>query len=510
MEETIRFTDRFGQDTLPAICEEPELQTCVPVCSAGMYIGDWELTALMSCTKQSELWFANDPDDYLCVVKVSSRADNSEVIERIRLLDCPNLAQVLDCGWEGGFWYEVYPFYRGGCLHGKYEEDLIRKTILPGLISALAALHSIKIMHNDIKPQNIFWDEDRETVILGDFGCAAPANTRPAAFTPSYAALEILLRDGCSRASDWCSVGLTLAALVSGKPLLQTNSAGEAMLAWERGLRFQDASGKLKQLINGMIQSDPRKRLGPGAATKWCNEAAFGAEGRVSAREEDHHESITITFENPDWIAADIDTLLSGIVTHWDHSVFLFQQAKMDRFLSQFDKKWVDVCKKLRNLPSAEDALFRLTLELTGKRSFIWRGALCRNLLDLETVWEEENTGEEDTIAFLQRGHVVYYLRTCGAEPRQIAFAGRLQEVSRVNPEEAIIQLFAALHGNDGLSWGNAVFENIRDLIDWLGRHTDTLDNEVSSMFESKRFGAWFAYQGMEHVLDDIRRRTQS
>ena len=510
MEETIRLSGGYGPDTLPAVCEEPELQTCVPLCFAGMYIGDWKLTALMSYTPQSELWFAKDPGDFLCVVKISSRTDNSEVIERIRLLDCPNLAQILDCGWEEGYWYEVYPFYRGGCLHGKYEEDVIRHHILPGLISALEALHSIRIMHNDIKPANIFWDDERQTVILGDFGCAAPAQARPAAVTPSYAALELLLRDGCSRASDWCSVGLTLASLVTGEPLLKTDSADEALMAWERGLRFRGASVKFQQLVNGMIQSDPRKRLGPGAAQKWCNEAAFGAEGRVSAQGAQLREAITVSFENPDWIAADIDTLLSGIATHWDYSVFLFQQAKLDRFLSQFDKKWVDVCKKLRNLPSAEDALFRLTLELTGKRFFIWRGKICRSLLDLEMLWDEEESGEADAIAFLQRGHVVYYLRTCGAETKQIGFARRLEEVGRADPEEAILQLFAALHGNDGLHWGNAVFENLHDLVDWLGRHTDTLDQEVSSMFESKRFGAWFAYQGMEHVLEDIRRRTRA
>lgn len=509
MEETIRFDAGEGTDTIPALCAENQIQRRKPRMAEGMEAGEYRLLALMSVTAGSELWFGKDDFGDRCVVKITEDVKHIELIQKIRSLRCENLVPILDCGREGRYWYEVYPYYKNGCPEGILEEQVIKEAILPGLTKALECLHEAGIVHNDIKPENIFWDDSHSHILLGDYGCVTQMKERPGGYTPAYAAPELLLNDVSRRSSDWASVGLLLAKLADGRLLINAKSPGEARQIWEKGVFFSHASVTLKRLVNGMITTDPRKRLGPNAAKKWCGDAAFGGEERVAAHREAGQGPVTIAFENPPWIAADIDGLLKGIASHWDYGVFLFQQSRMDRFLAQFDKQWVNVCKAYRKLPNGEDALFRLTLDLTQNALFVWRGRLYHNLLEMEEAWEQDQRGEHDMIAFIQRGHVVFYLTKRGAAAEQIEFADRLQEASRIHPVEACAQLFQALRGNDGLSWGGVSFRDLDDVADWLWSNARNLDAEVDKLFQSKRFEAWMAYQGMEHVLEEIRRKCE-
>lgn len=509
MEETIRFDSQCIMDTIPLICVENQIQLRTPKMSSGTEIGEYELISLMSVTANSELWFSKDYFGDKCVVKIIDKVKNAELIQRIRSLQNSNLAQILDCGYINCYWYEVYPYYRNGNVKGIIDEEKIKTIVLPGLISALECLHETGIIHNDIKPENMYWNEDNSQILLGDFGCVTEMKERPKGITPAYAAPEILLNDVSRRASDWASVGLTLAKLVSGEILINTKSPREALNIWEKGVSFSGGSLTLQRLINGMITTEPRKRLGPNAAKKWCGDTTFGGEERISIHKETNQAPLVIAFENPTWVAADIDGLLSGIETHWEYAVFLFQQCKLDRFLAQFDKEWVNVCKKYRKLLDGDDALFRLTLDLSDNNRFVWRGKSYHNLLEMEEIWENGERGESDVMSFLQRGHVAFYLKKQGAVQEQIEFVNRLQVISRVHPFEACSQLFQALRGNDGMSWGDVTFNDLGDVVKWLKNSILTLDEEVAKMFKSKRFEAWLAYQGMENVMEEIRRKCE-
>ena len=299
MEETIRLSAGCAMDTIPAVCMENQVQLKKPKMTAGMEIGEYELVALMAVTASSELWFCKDYLGDRCVLKITDDLGQTELLQTIRTLTCENLVPVVDCGTFEAYWYEVYPFYKNGHLQGVLEESTIKSVVLPGLICALECLHGAGIIHNDIKPENIFWDDDRSRILLGDFGCATPAKNRPVGYTPAYAAPEILLNDVSRRSSDWASVGLLLAKLTNGELLINAKTPGEAMRIWEKGVRYTNPSFTLQQLVNGMIIADPRKRLGPNAAKKWCGDASFGGEERVAAARSKEHGPLTVAFENP-------------------------------------------------------------------------------------------------------------------------------------------------------------------------------------------------------------------
>lgn len=72
--------------------------------------------------------------------------------------------------------YYLMPYYRNGSLedlqrtHDFTEEILIKKVVLP-LCKALKTAHGAKVLHLDIKPENIMVDETGDAVLI-DFGVA--------------------------------------------------------------------------------------------------------------------------------------------------------------------------------------------------------------------------------------------------------------------------------------------------------------------------------------------------
>lgn len=499
----------IGQNTIPAICNSVSVQKRTPRLHKGKELGDFLLISLMAVTESSELWFAIDQYEERYVAKVTEHHPSRELLDQIRMLKCKNLAELIDYGSEDGLWYEIYPFYRNGWLSGALTEEEIKGKVLPGIINALDHLHKNGIIHNDIKPENIFWEDDKESVVIGDYGCAAFVKTYPAGYTLSYTAPEILMKGVCGRSSDWLSVGLTLAKLTEGSTLIKAKTVEEARRRWEQGVRFSGGSVRFQQLINGMLQIEPERRLGPNAAKKWCGNMGFGGEERIRSIKPMVKETITVSFENPPWIAADINGLLTGIETHWDHAVFLFQQGKLDRFLLQFDKNWGELCKNYRKEANGEAALFKLTLMLTSGRSFVWRGHTYCELLEMEDVWGKGGRWEKDVVTFLQCGLTLFYLEKKGADREQIEYVRRLQNLSRVHAFEACNQLFQALRGNDGLKWGSDTLFNLNDVVSFLMKKIPVLDEEIDKFFQDKRFEAWLAYQGVGDVLEEIRRKCE-
>ncbi len=508
--DTIPFNREKIIHTLPMKAYSAEVQSVKPGCSPGDTVGSWVLKALLRTTPSSELWYCIGSDGQKAVFKLCTQPTDPEVVSFLNKTECEELVPLLDTGIFGGKHYEVSPWYRNGCLEGSVTPGQLKEIILPSIIRALSELHSNGLVHNDIKPSNLYWNDECSAVLLGDFGNAARIKEHPRGVTFSYAAPEILLGDCGTRASDWASVGITMASLLMGNELIPASNRNAAIARWEKGIRYSGSDVGISQLINGMLQTDPRKRLGPNAAKKWCGDMSFGAEERTSVQGEKKENTISVSFIDPDMTAVDIESLLTCIEQHWDQAVFLFQQSGYDRFLSRFDRKWPELLRELRKQGNDEDGLFKLTFELMGYEGFIWRGIRCQQLLDLERSWSYSKKGEEDAAVFLQRGHASYVLEKKEAEQDRTKFVKELRNTCRQDSYEACSRFFQALRGDNGLRWGERNFSSLSDVTDWLYEESANLDEAVDRLFESKAFEAWFVYQGMENVMENIRRRCES
>ena len=103
------------------------------------------------------------------------------------------------------------------CFPEKVAKPLFRQ-----LVAAVGHMHERRILHRDVKPQNIIVAPDLSTLHLTDFNIAR-ALTSAASLTPTgtweYSAPEVMRGESPSEAQDIWGVGLCLCMMVAGNVL---------------------------------------------------------------------------------------------------------------------------------------------------------------------------------------------------------------------------------------------------------------------------------------------------
>lgn len=137
---------------------------------------------------------------------------------------------------------------------------------------ALTYMHSQGIVYRDLKPENILLDAEGH-VVLTDFGLCKEGLLNPTAKTntfcgtPEYLAPEILKKQPYSRAVDWWTLGAVLFEMLYGLPPFysrETPVMYDAIL--NKPLKLKpSATQKARTLLQGLLQKDPRDRLGSSA-----------------------------------------------------------------------------------------------------------------------------------------------------------------------------------------------------------------------------------------------------
>lgn len=171
------------------------------------------------------------------VIKVlhKSLAQDPEMRERFRReaeaaarLVHPYICAIADMGTAGDIEFLVMPYYAGGSL-----ADLLsrQRRVPPGTAAAIATqvacaldyAHRRGVVHRDIKPDNILFDEDNN-VALTDFGIATArfhgrlTAAGRAMGTPHYMSPEQAMGRLVDGRSDLYAVGLLLYEMLLGNP----------------------------------------------------------------------------------------------------------------------------------------------------------------------------------------------------------------------------------------------------------------------------------------------------
>ncbi|XP_057537927.1 probable serine/threonine protein kinase IREH1 [Amaranthus tricolor] len=209
--------------------------------------------------------------------------------------------------------YLVMEYLNGGDLYsllrnlGCLDEDVARVYIAE-VVLALEYLHSLQVVHRDLKPDNLLIAHDGH-IKLTDFGLSkvglinstddlsGPAvsgtslfeddqpqlsasekhqerrKKRSAVGTPDYLAPEILLGTGHGATADWWSVGVILFELIVGIPPFNAehpqiifDNILNRNIPWPRVP--EEMSCETQDLINKLLTEDPNQRLGARGASE--------------------------------------------------------------------------------------------------------------------------------------------------------------------------------------------------------------------------------------------------
>jgi serine/threonine protein kinase len=152
------------------------------------------------------------------------------------------------------------------------------------LLSALQAIHDADLIHRDVKPSNVQVC-DAARIVLTDLGLSSPwgqsGGLRAGAVTGSlpYLAPETIIDGYFGPPSDLFALGVTLSVAVEGHQPFGTASPLEVLdsiLSGESAYPSQ-ADGPLGEVLNGLLEKDPRRRMDARSAYRCLRKLAAHA-----------------------------------------------------------------------------------------------------------------------------------------------------------------------------------------------------------------------------------------
>ncbi|XP_077964889.1 serine/threonine-protein kinase Nek1 isoform X1 [Gasterosteus aculeatus] len=202
------------------------------------------------------------------------RQESRKEVAVLANMSHPNIVQYKESFEEGGCLYIVMDYCEGGDLFKKINTQkgvlFSEEQILDWFVQiclALKHVHDRKILHRDIKSQNIFLTKDG-TVQLGDFGIARVLNStvelaRTCIGTPYYLSPEICENKPYNNKSDIWALGCVLYEMCTLKHAFEAGNMKNLVLKIIRGSYPPVSvhySQELRSLLAALFKRSPRER----------------------------------------------------------------------------------------------------------------------------------------------------------------------------------------------------------------------------------------------------------
>nr|XP_057929832.1 serine/threonine-protein kinase Nek1 isoform X2 [Doryrhamphus excisus] len=207
-------------------------------------------------------------------MSAKERQESRKEVAVLANMSHPNIVQYKESFEEGGCLYIVMDYCEGGDLFKKINSQrgilFPEEQILDWFVQiclAIKHIHDRKILHRDIKSQNIFLTKDG-TVQLGDFGIARVLNStvelaRTCIGTPYYLSPEICENKPYNNKSDIWALGCVLYEMCTLKHAFEAGNMKNLVLKIIRGSYPPVSvhySQELRSLLAQLFKHNPRER----------------------------------------------------------------------------------------------------------------------------------------------------------------------------------------------------------------------------------------------------------
>jgi len=247
--------------------------------------------------------------------------------------------------------YLVMRFVKGRTLEERLAAEgplplPLAYEVLGAVSSALSAAHARGIVHRDVRPANVLWDEDRRQALLTDFGIAALLATSGDDATrltktgqmlgdPKYLSPEQLLDQDLTELADVYAFGVLGYEILSGEGPYVARTNAQWITAHlrdtPRDLRQlrPDVDPKLAELLTRCLSREPNRRPSATAlSTAFAERAGAGTAPAHGSGGSNDGVSQLIKRRVPQIVLATAAggwALLQGIETIFDNDSLIFR-----------------------------------------------------------------------------------------------------------------------------------------------------------------------------------------
>ena len=202
-------------------------------------------------------------------------------IEVLRTIDHPNVVRTLEVFETREYMYLIMEYCSGGDLWSRSKQQTMSESevarIMTQILSAVAHCHKYKVVHRDIKYENILFqtkEKDSEVVLI-DFGLSQKYRQQRDEYTmklqvgTTYTlSPEVIKGDEYTEKTDVWSCGIVCYMLLSGgrlpfdaekkKDILFKITEGEYSMD---GPEWENVSKEAKSFVASLMEYDPDKRV---------------------------------------------------------------------------------------------------------------------------------------------------------------------------------------------------------------------------------------------------------
>ncbi|QUA54663.1 serine/threonine-protein kinase [Aristaeella lactis] len=449
---------------------------------------------------EADLYLCKTESNRIVVAKVYKRENplKTGVVEALKSIRSPYVARVYDVFLWNNHTVVILQFYKNGSLNGKtYSLEQLKAMIIPNINEGLKAIHSVNLLHKDLKPANIMLCDDGLSVAIIDFGISslleegATVLLTQTGMTPVYSAPELFKGLALAEA-DYYSFGITLYELFCGKtPYSDLSDAEIAMFSSIQRIPLpKEMPGELQKLIAALTypditnrhdKSNPNRRWMYDEVRKWLT-----GESIISPGGFDTTEINPLAFEGKTYHT--VRDLIEAMGLNWNAGKrLLFHGSLANHIRATNAAAYESCCDAVRKASetNAKDDLvfFEFLYDMVPEMEAIyWKGrrfaspsALGREML--EALWKENESQYKlyDTI-LSERVLSTYVLSKDSNNNDLLQVIKRIENLWKISKDEKrdlryVYYLSAYLLSNQKiLKIDNEEIRTVDELSDYLNR----------------------------------------
>lgn len=513
-------------------------------------------TELIAIGGESQIYHAREKSTgRMCIAKIDTsgliynvgdRENRRQVIEFLRthtdykkyhiipLLSSGTLQIQEFDGIELPYPVDIFPYCPDGDLERsgkKFTFAELKDKVIPALSTAIHTIHSSNLIHRDIKPANIC-ELDGE-IVLSDFGTTviieneedAVAKTSLARRTLGYSAPEINSRYA-KKASDYFSLGCTLATLYNGKHPYASVLAQESDYAFyelitEQGLQmtYKDGDTPLEMLIDALVRIKPSDRVGYDGIMLWLKDSKAFYQQHVASYRETTGSGAgkwkePFSFEDVEyWNEQD---LAEAMASKWQEAKRYLYRGQVISFF-KWDQTLQNRIDRIVNEPPTaknDDLGLACFLQYLLKGgSLYWCGQTYKKLSDISArIWGRVGDGEPvdaDLIKMLQSEYLSWKIDANKKMPgvtaeRKTALEKDLEGIRDIEQIAKIYPYLAYYYAM--YQWGDGLEPNLHSADELFAHISQTpadFYNSVETLMNDDFTWAALAHLGAKgHVLE--------